>query len=61
MVGAIAGCDETGALAALAKAGGDVKLAALLASGLATDAAKALIDRHDGDLRKVMAEIAAAQ
>jgi len=57
MVAAIAGVDEAAAAAALAAAGGHVKTAALVAHGLPTDAARLLLDDHDGDLRAALARL----
>ncbi len=57
MVATIAGCDESVAVSALRKANGDVKLAALIALGLESLAAQALIARHEGNLRAAMAEL----
>lgn len=58
MVARIVGCDEQAAKAAIADAHGDVKLGVLLASGAAKGAAMALLARHDGNLRRALAEIA---
>lgn len=58
MVATITGCEEDVAEAAVTKAEGDVKLAALIACGVESDKAKALLQKHDGNLRFAMAEIA---
>lgn len=58
MVVSLAGCAEEVAAGAVAKSGGDVKLAVLFALGLEGDAARALLARHDGNLRHALAEIA---
>ena len=58
MVAMITDCTEEKAKAAVADAGGDVKLAILLASGAEKSAANALLDKHDGNLRLAMAEMA---
>ena len=57
MVMTITGCDERMAAEALAAAGGELKLAALIARGLAPDAAKALLAKHGGNLRGAMGEV----
>ena len=57
IVAAIAGCAEDVAAAALARAQGDLKLAALLSRGVADLAAKAALAKHDGNLRLAMAEL----
>jgi N-acetylmuramic acid 6-phosphate etherase len=56
MVATIAGCAEPAAAAAVADADGDVKLAALLALGVKAADAKALLARHDGNLRAAIAD-----
>lgn len=61
MVVTITGCEESVATTAVAKSEGDVKLAVLLACGLESGAAKALLEKHDGNLRLAMAEIAPRQ
>ena len=58
MIMSIAGVGEDSAREALANADGDVKLAALLAGGLDSAAARALLDRHDGNLRLALSEAA---
>jgi N-acetylmuramic acid 6-phosphate etherase len=56
IVAEVAGVGEDAAAAALAKAGGEVKLAALVAGGTALGAAEALLAKHDGNLRRALAE-----
>jgi N-acetylmuramic acid 6-phosphate etherase len=56
MVATIAGCAEPAAAAAVADADGDVKLAALLALGVKAADAKALLARHDRNLRAAIAD-----
>jgi N-acetylmuramic acid 6-phosphate etherase len=51
MVAKIAGCDAGRAKKALLESEGDVKLAALIASGVKCDIAQAALDRHGGNLR----------
>ncbi len=43
---------------AMQRAGGDVKLAVLLASGASIDVAIAALEMHEGNLRLALAEIA---
>jgi N-acetylmuramic acid 6-phosphate etherase len=57
MVQEIAGCDESEAVAHVENAGGDVKLAILLALGLELSRAIELLERHEGDLRLAVDEI----
>jgi N-acetylmuramic acid 6-phosphate etherase len=57
MVVTLTGCTPDVATSCVARTDGDVKLAVLLARGIAIDAAKALIDKHKGDLRAALAEI----
>lgn len=61
MVVTITSCTDEAAADALQRAGGDVKLAALLASGADVKAASAALQKHDGNLRLAFAEIAARQ
>ena len=61
MVATITGCDDQAASAALAKADGDVRLAVLLASGAGLGEARAALDKHDGNLRFALREIAPRQ
>ncbi len=58
MVATIAGCADDVAASAIARSEGDVKLAVLVAGGLELAAAKSLIEKHGGNLRLAMAEIA---
>jgi N-acetylmuramic acid 6-phosphate etherase len=60
MVTIIAGCDASAAAAALAKSGGRIDLASLLAYGLELDAGEALLQSHEGNLRKALDEIGRA-
>lgn len=55
MICEITGADADGARAALATAGDNTKLAILIAKGVALDDAKALLARHDGNLRQALA------
>lgn len=57
MVVMITGCDEPTAIDAMQRAGGDVKLAVLLASGASIDVAIAALEMHAGNLRLALAEI----
>jgi N-acetylmuramic acid 6-phosphate etherase len=61
MVSTITGCDANAAASAIAKSGGDVKLAVLLARGLDQGNASALLLKHEGNLRHALAEIASRQ
>lgn len=56
MVARIGGCVPSRAAEALQLAGGDVKLAALIALGRDAAAARALLDRHRGSLRLALAD-----
>ena len=56
MVAVLAGCSEEAAAAAVAEADGDVKRAVLLALGVPAAQARALLERHDGNLRAAIAE-----
>jgi len=58
MVVTITSCTDEAASDALQKSGGDVKLAALLASGANMKAASAALQKYDGNLRLAFAEIA---
>ena len=58
MVVTIASCTRAVAAQAIATAEGDVKLAALIALGADSAAARASLDRHDGNLRLALADIA---
>jgi N-acetylmuramic acid 6-phosphate etherase len=57
MIASIAECDDSVAAAAAAAANGDVKLAALIARGMERGAARALLDKHEGNLRAAMTEL----
>jgi N-acetylmuramic acid 6-phosphate etherase len=57
MVAAIAGCPEDVAARAL-DAEGEVKRAALVARGMESEAARALLAKHDGNLRAALADAA---
>jgi N-acetylmuramic acid 6-phosphate etherase len=57
MVVSLTGCGADVASVALANSEGDVKLAVLLARGIEKGAAKALLEKHEGNLRLAMAEI----
>jgi N-acetylmuramic acid 6-phosphate etherase len=61
MVMTITGCDNAAAANALAKAQGDVRLAALLASGVEETAAAGLLEKHGGNLRRAIADAAPAK
>ena len=56
MVAKIAGCAVEMAADALSKADGDIKAASLVALGLGVGEAVALLAKHDGNLRKALAE-----
>jgi N-acetylmuramic acid 6-phosphate etherase len=56
MVMTITGCNQEEARAAVTAAAGDVKLAVLIACGVEIDAARALLEKHDGNLRFAMSE-----
>jgi N-acetylmuramic acid 6-phosphate etherase len=58
MVSQITGCDDATAIEALGQANGDLKTAALIALGAPASDAQAALNRHDGNLRKALAEIA---
>lgn len=55
MVMDLAECDEAQARAALAASSGDLKCAILVASGYSSEAARALLARHGGNLRLALA------
>ena len=58
MVGDIAGVGKAAATAAVDTAGGDIKLAVLLAAGMpGVEAARTTLSRHAGNLRAALAEI----
>lgn len=54
----ILGCSEVDAAQVVTEAGGDVKLAVLLGLGASAAHAAELLDRHSGNLRDAIAEIA---
>jgi N-acetylmuramic acid 6-phosphate etherase len=56
MVAKIAGCAVEMAADALRKADGDIKAASLIALGLGVGEASALLAKHDGNLRRALAE-----
>jgi N-acetylmuramic acid 6-phosphate etherase len=56
MVAELAGCDADAAGRAAAEADGDIKLAVLIARGVSRDAAERLLARHDGNLRRALAD-----
>jgi len=58
IVSSVAGVSDAAAAAALAKSDGDVKHAALIALGADPAAAPYLLDKHAGNLRAAIAEIA---
>jgi len=58
MVMRIGACDEHAARAALAQAEGDVKLAVLIAGAVEIEVARALLEKHDGNLRSALREAA---
>lgn len=58
MVMSIAGCEREAAHRWLSAAKGEVKLAVLMARGLGEEAARALLHKHDGDLRSALGEAA---
>lgn len=58
MVMTITGCETDVAAAAVMTSEGDVKLAALIACGMESGAAQALLKKHDGNLRFALAEMA---
>jgi N-acetylmuramic acid 6-phosphate etherase len=58
MVAIIAGCDQPAAAAALSQAAGDIQVGVAIALGLTPDEARRLLQRHGGQLRSAMAEIA---
>lgn len=56
MVAKIAGCSPEIAADALSRGKGDIKTASLIAGGVSVDAALALLAKHDGNLRRALAE-----
>jgi N-acetylmuramic acid 6-phosphate etherase len=61
MVSQITGCDDETAIAALRKARGDMKVAALIALGAEPVDAQAILARSDGNLRAALAEFPIAK
>lgn len=59
MIARLTGCDAGTAARALADAGGDLKLAVMLASGIDRRRAEEVLGRSGGNLRAAMAEVAA--
>jgi N-acetylmuramic acid 6-phosphate etherase len=57
IVATIAGCTEADAARYVEQAGGEVKVAALLAFGLSRSSAACLLQRHNADLRSAIAEV----
>lgn len=57
MVAKLSGVGEDVAAKALSEAGGEVRLAVLIARGLAKDKAEALLAKHGGDLDRALAEV----
>ena len=58
MVAQIASCDQAQAACALEQADGDIKTAVLLALGSDKAEAEAVLKSNDGNLRRVLAELA---
>jgi N-acetylmuramic acid 6-phosphate etherase len=58
MVREIVGCVESDAARHVEEAGGDVKLAVLLALGTSPAEAVAVLERHEGNLRQAIGEVA---
>jgi N-acetylmuramic acid 6-phosphate etherase len=56
MVSQITGCDDATAVAALQQADGDMKTASLVALGASPDEARAILQRHDGNLRQALSQ-----
>jgi N-acetylmuramic acid 6-phosphate etherase len=54
MVSQITGCDDATAIEALQQANGDLKLASLIALGVAPSEAQAALTRSDGNLREAL-------
>jgi N-acetylmuramic acid 6-phosphate etherase len=61
IVGELAGCNATDAAGYLEGAGGDVKIAVLLALGFDLSDAKKAIERHEGNLRGAIEEVRASR
>jgi len=58
MVARIANCNEAQAARALDQTGGSIKVAALVVLGCDMREAEAILARHNGNLRRVFAELA---
>ncbi len=56
IVTALTGCDDAQAQAAVDEAGGEVKMAVMIACGHGAAEARTLLSRHAGDLRAALAE-----
>lgn len=56
MVARIADCDRGAASDALKQSNGDIKLAAMVCMGLEAEIARALLERHGGNLRAALAD-----
>ncbi len=56
MVAQITGCDDATAIDALQQADGDMKAASLVALGASPDEARAILERHDGNLRQALSQ-----
>jgi N-acetylmuramic acid 6-phosphate etherase len=61
MVSQITGCDDPAAVAALRQADGDMKAASLIALGASPDEARAILQRHDGNLRQALAQFPSSE
>jgi N-acetylmuramic acid 6-phosphate etherase len=57
MVREIVGCDEPDAARYVEQAGWDVKIAILLGLGIDPAAAAAMLERHEGNLRRAIDEM----
>jgi N-acetylmuramic acid 6-phosphate etherase len=57
MVMQITDCDEATATDAILEAGGDLKTAVLIAMGASPADAQGALERHDGNLRKALADV----
>jgi N-acetylmuramic acid 6-phosphate etherase len=56
MVSQITDCDDATAVEAIRKADGDLKTAVLIAMGASPSQAQGALERHDGNLRKALAD-----
>ena len=61
MVARIAGCGHEQAASALEQTGGDIKLAALVVLGCDRDEAERILASHNGNLRRVFADLTGAE